>query len=122
MRRPIISVLLIPWLLFGHGVPRRHVGAGDRVLSAASAADASRSPAFRVDDSRDLARTLGGAVRVSKVPPPHSSSGNALLPAWSCAVAPAWPSRWHAMRAGDFRSAWLIAPYDATAPPSVVVG
>lgn len=118
MRRPTLALLLLPWLLFGHGVPRRVVGSGERVLSPVSAVDVSASPAFRVDDSRNLARSIGAAQRVPTAPARHAPPMGVMAgrvvapaPAWSAAARAAASER-------GFRPLHLAVPHNANAPPA----
>ena len=117
-RRPVLVLLLLPWLLFGHGVPRRVVGGAERVLSATSVVDASTNPAFRVDDSRDLARSIGAAPRGSKVVPRHPSLADAAL-AELIAVPPRVSHSATQQPASErgLRPKRLAIPHNANAPP-----
>lgn len=116
-RRPVLALLLLPWLLFGHGVPRPIAGGADRVFSATSLLDASTGPSFRVDGSRELARFIESAQPGHTAPrhsPPMYVAGDAFtaVAGTSCSAA-ALPSE----RERGFRPAWLAAPHDANAPP-----
>lgn len=117
-RRPVLALLLLPWLLFGHGVPRPIAGGVDRVFSATSLLDASTGPSFRVDGSRELARSIESAQRGATVParhaPPMSVAAATFTPlarAWrSAAALPSESER-------GYRPAWMAVPHDANAPP-----
>jgi hypothetical protein len=118
-RRPVLALLLLPWLFFGHGVsPRDHVAAGERALSLASVADATPNPAFRVDGSRDLVRTLAAARRTATLPARHPSPHVVAVPSaalrWvstclSRACITTYPRAHRPKR--------LTIPHNANAPP-----
>ena len=118
MPRPTLALLLLPWLLFGHGIPRRVAAGGERVLSPVSAVDMSANPAFRVDDSRDLVRSIGAAQRLPTAPARHAPPMGVLAgPAAAPALAWSATARHSASERG-FRPPHLAVPHNANAPPA----
>jgi hypothetical protein len=118
-RRRTLTLLLLPWLLFGQGEPRRQgVAAGERVLSSTSIVDVSSNPAYRIDNSRDLAVVLGVARRNPNVPVRH------MVPlADSAVVAQAlFGAAWKSTSSPSAerpspRPKRLTIPHNANAPP-----
>jgi hypothetical protein len=118
LRRVPFLLALLPWLLFGHGAPRR-AGGEDRVLSVVSLVDGTSHPATRVDDSQDVIRSLVAARRTLKLPVGHSAPLDVVPLATIESVSLREQGgarincRWRAPRAKR-----LTVPHDANAPPT----
>lgn len=117
-RRPILALLLLPWLLFGHGVPCPIPGGADRVFSATSLLDAYTGPSFRVDGSRELVRSIETAQRGPTARPRHAPPMDVAAAPFPPAAGTAWSAgAWRSESERGFRPAWLAVPHDANAPP-----